>query len=64
VAAARAARVPGARERVNPTVDSTPKQPLGGVAVRDFRAGRTVTVRAGQSYLARAIRATIKTRGG
>jgi len=49
---------------VNPTVDSTPKQPLGGFAVRDFRAGRTVTVRAGQSYLARAIRATIKTRGG
>jgi len=36
----------------------------GVVAVRDFRAGRTVTVRAGQSYLARAIRATIKTRGG
>ena len=34
----------------------------GVVSVRDNRAKRTVTVRAGRSYLARAVRATIRTR--
>jgi len=34
----------------------------GVVSVFDKRAGRTVTVRAGRSYLARAVRATVKTR--
>jgi len=34
----------------------------GVVSVRDNRARRTVTVRAGRSYLARAIRATTRTR--
>ena len=34
----------------------------GVVSVRDLRAKRTVVVRAGRSYLARAIRATVKAR--
>ncbi len=34
----------------------------GVVSVRDANTGRTVTVRAGRSYLARAIRATVRTR--
>ncbi len=34
----------------------------GVVSVRDNRARRTVTVRAGRSYLARAVRATVRTR--
>jgi len=34
----------------------------GVVSVRDLTAGRTVTVRAGQSYLARAVRAGVKAR--
>jgi len=36
----------------------------GVVSVFDLRANRTVRVRAGQSYLARAVRAAIKTRRG
>ncbi len=34
----------------------------GSVRVRDLRANRTVTVRAGGSYLARAVRATVRRR--
>lgn len=34
----------------------------GVVSVRDLTAGKTVTVRAGGSYLARAVRASVKTR--
>jgi len=34
----------------------------GVVSVRDERARRTVIVRAGSSYLARAVRATVRTR--
>jgi hypothetical protein len=34
----------------------------GVVSVRDLTAGKTVTVRAGRSYLARAVRASVKTR--
>ena len=34
----------------------------GVVSVRDLRANRTVTVRAGRSYLARAVRASLGTR--
>ncbi len=34
----------------------------GVVAVRDANTGRTVTVRAGRSYLARAVRASVRTR--
>ncbi len=34
----------------------------GVVSVRDNRARRTVTVRAGRSYIARAVRATVRTR--
>jgi hypothetical protein len=46
-------------ERCDGTLTSVTR---GIVSVRDTRAKRTVLVRAGHSYLARAVRATVKTR--
>ena len=47
-------------ERCNGTLTRVTR---GSVSVRDTRARKTVIVRAGRSYLARAARAAVKTRG-